>query len=171
MGKFEGKIAVITGGSSGIGFATAKRFVEAGAYVCIMGRRESEGSAAVQQIGRNVTGAQGDVSKLGDLERLFRRIQEEKGRLRLHRGNPGCFAPAGTGKRLIGEALAELLDEHTEPWGLKRFREMHPRIVAVMFHLAVPWDIGRGAIDPSLDVELLRNWKQCERLEDLARAC
>lgn len=58
------------------------------------------------------------------------------------KGNLACFAPTGTGKRLIGEALAELLDEHTEQWGLKRFREMNPRIVAVMFHLAAPWDIG-----------------------------
>ncbi len=58
------------------------------------------------------------------------------------KGNLACFAPAGTGKRLIGEALAELLDEHIEQWGLKRFREMHPRIVAVMFHLAAPWDVG-----------------------------
>lgn len=46
------------------------------------------------------------------------------------------------GKRVIGEALAETLDENTQQWGLKRFREMHPRIVAVMFHLAAPWDIG-----------------------------
>jgi hypothetical protein len=58
------------------------------------------------------------------------------------KGNLGCFAPAGMGKQLIGEALAEMLDEHTQQWGLKRFREMHARIVAVMFHLAAPWDIG-----------------------------
>jgi hypothetical protein len=58
------------------------------------------------------------------------------------KGNLGCFAPAGMGKQLIGEALAETLDEHTQQWGLKRFREMHARIVAVMFHLAAPWDIG-----------------------------
>lgn len=58
------------------------------------------------------------------------------------KGNLGCFAPAGIGKEVIGEALAEMLDENTQQWGLKRFREMHPRIVAVMFHLAAPWDIG-----------------------------
>lgn len=58
------------------------------------------------------------------------------------KGNLGCYAPAGMGKRVIGEALAETLDENTQQWGLKRFREMHPRIVAVMFHLAAPWDIG-----------------------------
>jgi hypothetical protein len=58
------------------------------------------------------------------------------------KGNLGCFAPAGIGKQVIGEALAEVLDENTQQWGLKRFREMHPRIVSVMFHLAAPWDIG-----------------------------
>jgi hypothetical protein len=58
------------------------------------------------------------------------------------KGNLGCFAPPGMGKQVIGEALAEMLDEHTQEWGLKRFREMHPRIVAVMFQLAAPWDIG-----------------------------
>ena len=79
MGKLEGKIAVITGGSSGIGLATAKQFVEEGAYVFITGRRELELSAASQKIGRNVTGVQGDVSKLSDLDRLFERIQREKG--------------------------------------------------------------------------------------------
>ncbi|HKV78021.1 MAG TPA: hypothetical protein VJP02_07785 [Candidatus Sulfotelmatobacter sp.] len=57
------------------------------------------------------------------------------------KGNLGCFASAGMGKQVIGEALAEMLDDHTQQWGLKRFREMHPRIVAVMFHLAAPWDI------------------------------
>lgn len=58
------------------------------------------------------------------------------------KGNLGCYAPAGMGKQVIGEALAEMLDEHTEQWGLKRFREMHPRIVAVMFQLTAPWDVG-----------------------------
>jgi NAD(P)-dependent dehydrogenase (short-subunit alcohol dehydrogenase family) len=71
MGKLEGKIALITGGNGGIGFATAKRFVKEGAYVFITGRREPETAAAVEEIGRNVTGVQGDVSNLGDLDRLF----------------------------------------------------------------------------------------------------
>ncbi len=68
MGKLEGKIALITGANSGIGLATAKRFVSEGAYVFITGRRESELAAAVREIGRNVTGVQGDVSDLGDLD-------------------------------------------------------------------------------------------------------
>jgi NAD(P)-dependent dehydrogenase (short-subunit alcohol dehydrogenase family) len=67
MGSLEGKIAVITGGSSGIGLATAKRFVKEGAYVFITGRRQAELDRAVSLIGNNVTAVQGDVSKLDDL--------------------------------------------------------------------------------------------------------
>ena len=74
MGKLEGKIALVTGGNSGIGLATAKRFVSEGAYVYITGRREAELAAAVEEIGSNVTGVQGDVSNLGDLDRLFAQI-------------------------------------------------------------------------------------------------
>jgi len=69
MSKLEGKMALITGGTSGIGLATAKAFVSEGAYVFITGRREAELAAAVKEIGRNVTGMQGDVSNLGDLDR------------------------------------------------------------------------------------------------------
>jgi NAD(P)-dependent dehydrogenase (short-subunit alcohol dehydrogenase family) len=98
MGKLEGKIAVITGGSSGIGLATAKRFVGEGAYVFIVGRRESEQAAAIQEIGHNVTGTQGDVSKLGDLDRLFDRIRRETGRLDIVFANAAIteYAPLGT---------------------------------------------------------------------------
>jgi NAD(P)-dependent dehydrogenase (short-subunit alcohol dehydrogenase family) len=97
MGKLEGKIALITGGSSGIGLASAKRFVEEGAYVFITGRRESELAAAVQNIGRNVTSEQGDVSKLGDLERLFDRIQQAKGRLDVVFANAAITKSASLG--------------------------------------------------------------------------
>ena len=69
MGKLQGKIALITGGNSGIGLATAKQFVNEGAYVFITGRRDPELAAAVKEIGRNVTGVQGDVSNLGERER------------------------------------------------------------------------------------------------------
>ena len=92
MGKLEGKIAVVTGGSSGIGLATAKRFVGEGAYVFITGRREPELVAAVKQIGRNVTGVQGDVSNLDDLDRLFSQIKREKGRLDRSRHPPAATA-------------------------------------------------------------------------------
>ena len=71
MGKLEGKIALVTGGNSGIGLATAKEFVNEGAYVFITGRREPELAAAVKEIGKNVTGVQGDTSSLGDLDQLF----------------------------------------------------------------------------------------------------
>jgi NAD(P)-dependent dehydrogenase (short-subunit alcohol dehydrogenase family) len=92
MGRLEGKIALITGGNSGIGLATAKQFVNEGAYVFITGRREAELAAAVKEIGRNVTGVQGDVSKLGDLDRLFAQIKREKGKLDI------VFANAGVAK-------------------------------------------------------------------------
>jgi NAD(P)-dependent dehydrogenase (short-subunit alcohol dehydrogenase family) len=98
MGKLEGKTALITGGNSGIGLATAKQFVNEGAYVFITGRREPELAAAVKEIGRNVTGVQGDVSKLGDLDRLFAQIQREKGTLDIVFANAGTatYAPLGS---------------------------------------------------------------------------
>lgn len=73
MGKFEGKIALVTGGTSGIGLATAQKFVNEGAYVYITGRRQNELDKAVNQIGKNVTGVQGDISKLAfwTVKRLF----------------------------------------------------------------------------------------------------
>src|SRR2546429_9680559 len=77
MKKLEGKVAVITGGSSGIGLATAQRFVAEGAYVYITGRRQSELDTAVRQIGRNVTAVQGDVSNLADLDRLYATVQQK----------------------------------------------------------------------------------------------
>jgi NAD(P)-dependent dehydrogenase (short-subunit alcohol dehydrogenase family) len=97
MGKLEGRIALITGGNSGIGLATAKQFVNEGAYVFITGRRDPELAAAVKEIGRNVTGAQGDVSNLGDLDRLFAQIKHEKGKLDIVFANAGAatYAPFG----------------------------------------------------------------------------
>jgi NAD(P)-dependent dehydrogenase (short-subunit alcohol dehydrogenase family) len=97
MGKLEGKIALITGGNSGIGLATAKQFVNEGAYVFITGRRDPELAGAVKEIGRNVTGVQGDVSKLGDLDRLFAQIKQEKGRLDIVFANAGAakYGPFG----------------------------------------------------------------------------
>src|SRR6059036_316900 len=97
MNKLEGKTALITGGTSGIGLATAKAFVNEGAYTFITGRREAELAAAVKEIGRNVTGIQGDVSNLGDLDRLFAQIKQEKGRLDIVFANAGVatYAPFG----------------------------------------------------------------------------
>ena len=97
MNKLKGKIALITGGNSGIGLATAKQFVNQGAYVFITGRRDAELAAAVKEIGQNVTGVQGDVSKLADLDRLFAQIKREKGKLDVVFANAGAakFAPLG----------------------------------------------------------------------------
>jgi NAD(P)-dependent dehydrogenase (short-subunit alcohol dehydrogenase family) len=97
MGKLNGKIALVTGGNSGIGLATAKAFIEEGAYVFITGRREKELSAALKQIGKNVTAVQGDVSKLADLDRLFAQIKREKGKLDIVFANAGVakYAPLG----------------------------------------------------------------------------
>ena len=98
MGKLEGKVALVTGGNSGIGLATAKQFVNEGAYVFITGRRESELAAAVKEVGRNITAVRGDVSNLDDLDRLFSQIKREKGRLDIVFANAGVakFAPLGT---------------------------------------------------------------------------
>jgi NAD(P)-dependent dehydrogenase (short-subunit alcohol dehydrogenase family) len=91
MKKLDGKIALITGGNSGIGLATAKRFVSEGAYVFITGRTQSKLDAAVKEIGSNVTAVQGDVANLKDLDRLFAQIQKEKGRLDIVFANAGVF--------------------------------------------------------------------------------
>jgi NAD(P)-dependent dehydrogenase (short-subunit alcohol dehydrogenase family) len=98
MGKLDGKTALVTGGSSGIGLATAKRFVNEGAHVFITGRRGAEVTAAVTEIGSSVTGVQGDVSNLADLDRLYAQIKREKGTLDVVFANAGIakFAPLGT---------------------------------------------------------------------------
>jgi NAD(P)-dependent dehydrogenase (short-subunit alcohol dehydrogenase family) len=95
--KLAGKIAVITGGSSGIGLATAKRFVNEGAYVFITGRREQELSAALSEIGANATGVQSDVANPADLDRLYATVKQQKGKLDIVFANAGtgAFAPLG----------------------------------------------------------------------------
>jgi NAD(P)-dependent dehydrogenase (short-subunit alcohol dehydrogenase family) len=97
MGKLQGKVAVITGGTTGIGFATAKLFVEEGAHVFITGRRRKELNEAVATIGANVTGIEGDVSKLEDLDRLYETVKA-KGRIDIIFANAGtgAFFPLGT---------------------------------------------------------------------------
>ena len=92
MGELEGKIAVITGATSGMAFATAKLFVEEGAYVFITGRRKEQLDQAVKAIGRNVTGVQADSSKLDDLDRLYATVKKEKGKVDV------LFASAGGGE-------------------------------------------------------------------------
>ena len=99
--KLSGKIALVTGGSSGIGLATAKRFVAEGAYVFITGRRQPELDAAVKEIGSNVTAIRSDVANLADLDRLFGTIKQQKGRLDV------LFANAGGGEFVPLEQVTE----------------------------------------------------------------
>jgi NAD(P)-dependent dehydrogenase (short-subunit alcohol dehydrogenase family) len=104
--KLAGKVAVGTGGSSGIGLATAQRFVNEGAYVFITGRRQTELDAAVSQIGHDITAVQGDVSKLADLDKLYATVKQEKGKLDI------VFANAGTGAfGPIGQITEEDFDK------------------------------------------------------------
>jgi NAD(P)-dependent dehydrogenase (short-subunit alcohol dehydrogenase family) len=103
MGKLEGKVAVITGGSSGLALESAKRFVEEGAYVFIVGRRQEQLDEAVKLIGRNVTGVRGDVSNLDDLDRVFDTVKREKGKIDV------LFASAGKGE---AAKLGEITEEH-----------------------------------------------------------
>jgi NAD(P)-dependent dehydrogenase (short-subunit alcohol dehydrogenase family) len=95
--KLAGKVALVTGGSSGLGLATAQRFISEGAYVFITGRRQGELDAAVKQIGENVSGVQSDISNLADLDRLYDTIKQQKGRLDILFANAGLgeFAPIG----------------------------------------------------------------------------
>lgn len=92
MKKLENKVAVITGGSSGIGLATAKKFVDEGAFVYITGRKQSELDQAVKGIGSNVIAVQGDISNLDDLDKLFKQIKDEKGSLDIVVANAGYVA-------------------------------------------------------------------------------
>jgi len=103
VGKLEGKIALVTGGSSGIGLATAEQFVQEGAYVFITGRRQPELDAARELIGEHVTAIQADVSNLNDLDRVYSTIQQDQGRLDV------LFANAGVGKLA---PLGSITEEH-----------------------------------------------------------
>ena len=103
MGKLEGKIAVITAATSGMALATARLFVEEGAYVFITGRSEDKLDKAVKLIGRNVTGVQGDAANLADLDRLYETVRKEKGRIDI------LFASAGQGE--FGK-IGEITEEH-----------------------------------------------------------
>jgi NAD(P)-dependent dehydrogenase (short-subunit alcohol dehydrogenase family) len=103
MGKLDGKVAVITGGSSGMGLATAKLFVKEGAYVYITGRRQKELDEAAREISKNVTAVQGDVANLADLDRLYAVIKEKHGRMDI------VFANAGAGELV---PLGQITEQH-----------------------------------------------------------
>jgi len=105
MGKLDGKVAVITAATSGMALATAKLFVQEGAYVFITGRRQDKLDEAVKAIGRNVTGVQGDAANLADLDRLYETVKKEKGRIDV------LFASAGRGDLAkIGDVTEEQFD-------------------------------------------------------------
>jgi NAD(P)-dependent dehydrogenase (short-subunit alcohol dehydrogenase family) len=101
MGKLQGKTAVITAATSGMALATAKLFVEEGAYVFITGRRKEKLDEAVKLIGRNVTGVQGDAANLGDLDRLYETVSRERGKIDV------LFASAGLGELATLEQVTE----------------------------------------------------------------
>ncbi len=103
MGKLEGKVAVITGGSSGMALASARRFVEEGAYVFITGRRQEQLDQAVKSIGRNVTGVRSDAANLDDLDRLFDTVKRVKGKIDV------LYASAGIGESV---PLGEITEQH-----------------------------------------------------------
>src|SRR3954468_12747101 len=105
--KLAGKVALVTGGSTGIGLATAKRFVAEGAHVFITGRRQPELDAAVKSIGDNVTAVRSDASNLKDLDQLFAQIKKDKGRLDV------LFANAGSGEFA---RLGEITEAHYDKW-------------------------------------------------------
>lgn len=109
MGKLQGKIAVITGGTTGIGLASAKRFVAEGAFVYIFGRRKDALDAAVAELGQNARGVQGDISKLEDLDRLFEAVKAEKGSIDVLFANAGLgnLAPLGA---ITPEAFDQVFD-------------------------------------------------------------
>jgi NAD(P)-dependent dehydrogenase (short-subunit alcohol dehydrogenase family) len=101
MGKLEGKTAVITAATSGMALATAKLFVEEGAYVFITGRRKEKLDEAVKLIGKNVTGVQGDAANLSDLDRLYETVKRERGKIDI------LFASAGQGELATLEQVTE----------------------------------------------------------------
>jgi NAD(P)-dependent dehydrogenase (short-subunit alcohol dehydrogenase family) len=107
MGKLNGKVAVITGGSSGIGLATAKRFVEEGAYAFITGRREAELSTVAKDVGKNISALQGDVSNLHELDPIFSAIKNDRGKLDIVVANAGVAKYAA-----LGAITEELYDFH-----------------------------------------------------------
>src|SRR5471030_54508 len=103
MGKLDGKVAVITGGSSGMALASARRFVEEGAYVFITGRKQEQLDEAIKLIGRNVTGVRGNAANLDDLDRLFDAVKREKGKIDV------LFSSAGKGEAV---PLGEITEQH-----------------------------------------------------------
>ena len=133
MPKLQGKVAVVTGGSSGIGLATAKRFVEEGAFVYITGRRQTELDKAVSLIGRGVAAVQGDVSNLADLDRLYGKVAREKGKIDILFAGAGILDPP--------QPLAETTEE-----GFDKVFAINTRGLAFTVKKALPLLNDGGAI-------------------------
>jgi len=131
-GKLEGKVAVVTGGNSGIGLATAKRFAAEGAYIFITGRRQAELDRAVEEIGPNAVAVRADSSNLPDLDRLYDRVKMEKGRIDI------LFANAGGGEFA---ALGEITEEHYD-------KTFNTNVKGVLFTVqkALPLFLNGGSI-------------------------
>ena len=150
MPKLEGKVAVVTGGSSGIGLATAKRFVEEGAFVYITGRRLAELDKAVSEIGRNVTAIQGDVSNLTDLDWLYAKVGEEKGKFDI------LFAGAGI---VDPQPLAETTEERFD-----RVFAINTRGLAFTVKKALPLLNDGGAITSAATMRIFSSAEYCLRV-------
>jgi NAD(P)-dependent dehydrogenase (short-subunit alcohol dehydrogenase family) len=164
MGALDRKVAVITGGNSGIGLATAKRFVKEGAYVFITGRRQAELDAAVSLIGTNVTAVQGDVSKLEDLDRLYEVVRKVKGHVDIVFANAGVLDPVP-----LAESTPETFDKHfnlnargadfTVQKGAPTARQQASIILSgsVAWQMGIPGYSAYSATKAAL-VSFVRNW-------------
>jgi NAD(P)-dependent dehydrogenase (short-subunit alcohol dehydrogenase family) len=144
MGKLDGKIAVITGGSSGMALASAKLFVEEGAYVFITGRRQEALDEAVKLIGRNVTGVQGDAANLEDLDRLFDTVKREKGSIDV------LFASAGMGE---AAKLGEITEQHFD-----KVFSLNTRGTLVTVQKALPLFNDGGSIFMTGSIASVKGW-------------
>ena len=143
-GKLEDKVAVITGADSGIGLATAKRFVGEGAYVFITGRREAELSTAVKEIGRNVTAVRGDVAKLADLDKLYDIVRRTTGRVDI------VFANAGVAEIAT---LGEITEEH-----FQRIFDINVRGLVFTVQKALPLMPDGGSIILNASIVASKGW-------------
>src|SRR5262245_48950896 len=145
--KLVGKVAVITGGNSGIGLATARRFVAEGAHVFITGRRQTELDEAVRQIGKHVTGVPGDVSNLADLDRLLATVKRQQGRLDVLFANAGFLALA---------PLGSISEEHFD-----QLFAMNVQVLLVTVQKALPLFTSGGSIILRASVASIKGVEAC----------
>src|ERR1700743_1566072 len=143
MGRLEGKVAVITGGSSGMALASAKRFVEEGAYVFITGRKQAALDEAVKTIGRNVTGVRGDAANLDDLDRLFDTVKREKGMIDVARTWLNELKSRNIRVNVLspGPIATPMQDQVLDEEGKRQFESLIPR-----GRMGRPEEIATGAL-------------------------